>query len=238
MTIEPIERNTVRYFLYFDREDLTVQIDKPEGIEKSEFSLKQNNDGFGRYMTFADDTQITFIPRKDHKFTKLCDLYKVNKWQNSAYLIIKIDGVEFMRGRLKFEEVETDYTYFFSIKIDVNTQREIIESKKSTTINLNSTKSVDDKDITKIELTDVLTKFKEIYIDSRVEFNHDTYPYYLDCSGDYGSTNASIYINMFNKNINSGNEVTVVEDEKIFNLGHNPDLLTRFVADNDNTRVS
>lgn len=242
MNVQPIERNTVTYFLYFDKEDLTVQIDKPEGIEKSDFEIKQNQDGYGRYITFADEIDVIFTPRKNYQFSKLCQMYREKKWQNSAYFIMKIDDMEFIRARLKFNDVTTDFTYHFTIKIDNNTVQEIIESKKTTTVNLVSPKSVDDKDITPIEMVGVLTKFKKFFIDNRIELNQTEYPYYVDCSGDYGDPDAEIkamYINMFNKSLNSGEETIVVEGINTLQGVIGSELLfTRFVAASNNTSIT
>lgn len=242
MNVQPIERNTVSYFLYFENEDLTTQIDKPIGLEKAIFEIKQNQNGFGRYLTFADSIDLTFSPRAidfGFQFEKLCTLYKTRKWQNKIFLILKIDDVEIYRGRLKMNSVQTDYMYFFRCKIDVNNQREIIEAKKSESVNLLSDKSIDDKLITPIEMVDLLTKFKEFYIDSRVEFSEETYPYFLDCgSGGDNFGNIILYVNLLNKNINTGDEIIVVENVKTDTLlSFDPSLFTRFKAKADNTKI-
>lgn len=240
MSVQPIERNTVEFFLYFEKEDLTVKIDKPAGIEKADFEIKQNTDGFGRFLTFAESLELNFPPRifeHGFQFNKLCDYYRNYKWQCAIFLVMHVDGAEFYRGRFKMETVRTDYQYHFKAQIDVNNIREIVEAKKSESIDLVSAKSIDDKTITPITLVDLLTKFKKFYIDNNVEMKEMVYPYYLDVSGDYGSVNQNIYINMFNKAINVGNEVQVVEDEKIQQLGHHNGTLTRFHCANDNTQV-
>lgn len=208
MDIQPIDRNTVTYFLYFEEYNETLQIDKPEGLEKADFELKQNSNGYGRYLTFADDTDITFIPRKSHQFAKLCDLYETKKWQTSVYLILSIAGEEFMRGRLKFEDAETDYEYYFSCKMDVNTQREIIEAKKSTSVDLYSEKSVDNKDISKIQTTDVLTKYKEIYDDSSVYLDKPSFPH-TETITESQSIYDNVWVNLFTKSEATSDFVSV-----------------------------
>lgn len=236
MSVQPIERNTVTYFLYFEKEDLTLQIDKPIGLEKADFEIKQNDNGYGRYLTFADSVNIEFSPRLNHQFKKLCDTYKMYKWQTGIYFIIKVDYIELYRGRFKLNTVITDYYYNFSCKIDVNNQREIIEAKKSETIDLLSEKSLDDKPITKIDTVDVLTKFKEIFIDARVELSAKTYPFYINL-GDREYGNESISLNLFNKAINVGPEISVNESIITVALGLNKENFTYFKSSYNGTRV-
>lgn len=242
MNVQPIERNTVTYFLFFENENLTVQIDKPIGLEKAVFEIKQNQNGYGRYLTFADSVDLTFSPRKiEHgfQFEKLCSIYKMEKWQTKIFLILKIDGAEIYRGRFKMNTAETDFSYYFRCKIDVNNHREVIEAKKSESVNLLSEKSIDDKLITPILMVDLLTKFKEFFIDSRVEFSQDNYPYFLDCgSGGSNFGNIILYVNLFNENINTGDEVMVVENVKTDTvLQFDPTFFTRFKAKADGTKI-
>lgn len=240
MNVQPIERNTVTYFLYFDKEDLTIQIDKPEGIEKSDFELKQNSNGYGRYITFADEVEIIFTPRKDHQFKKLCELYRIRKWQNSAYLIIKVNDVELINARLKFSETETDYTYFFKVKIDINNQREIIEAKKSTTLDLKSNKSIDDKDITSIELMDLKTKYKEIYSDNSIYLDKPSFPY-IETITESQSYYDNIWLNIFTGSKNKSDMVKIGTGFLNFNPPDytlsNEDLYTSFKNEDQNTKI-
>ena len=210
MDIQPIEKNTLSFFLFYEKEDLMVQIDKPEGIEKADFELKQNNNGYGRYLTFADEIDVVFTPRRNQEFKKLCELYRLNKWQNSVYLIMKIKDVELIRARLKFENAQTDYLYEFRIKIDINNQREIIEAKKTTSVNLMSDKSVDEKEITPIELSDVLTRFKHIYIDQSIYLDRPDFPFIHEITGVGEDSYFHYFIlNPFNKSQNSSDFIDI-----------------------------
>lgn len=208
MSVQPIERNTIQYALYFEREDLTLPIQKPGGIEKADFEIKQNTNGYGRYLTFADSVEVQFVPRLNHQFTKLCEYYKLYKWQTSIYFIITVDSVELYRGRLKLNTVQTDYTFFYKCNIDVNNQREIIEAKKSETINLLSTQSLDNEEITPVQMEDLLTKFKDLFVDSVIELE----PYPLTIQVPDNSSEAyfdDIYLNIWNKSNNPNKDVTV-----------------------------
>ncbi len=88
MNVQPLDRNNITYFLFFEKENLTIEIEKPIGLEKAEIEIKQNSGGFGRYITFADGVELTFSPRLDHQFSKLCQNYKIHKWQNGIYFLI------------------------------------------------------------------------------------------------------------------------------------------------------
>ncbi|WP_234110120.1 hypothetical protein [Chryseobacterium sp. R2A-55] len=245
MSVQPIERNTVEFFLFFEKEDFTVKIDKPVGIEKAEFQIRQNQNGYGRHMTFADSIVLNFPPRifeNGFQFTKLCEYFRVYKWQCAIYLIMKVDGNEFYRARLLMSSVDTDFQYYFKCKVDVNTMLEIIEAKKSEVVNLVSDKSIDDKDITPINLVDLLTKFKKFYVDSRVTLSENDYPFSVDVAGDYGDPDVQRFIlcvNLFNEALNVGNEVQVLGEIKGFRtIPQVHTAFTKFVSAHNGTEVT
>jgi len=209
MNVQPLDRNNITYFLFFEKENLTIEIEKPIGLEKAEIEIKQNSGGFGRYITFADGVELTFSPRLDHQFSKLCQNYKIHKWQNGIYFLIKINDVLFYKGRMKLDSAETDYNYFFKTRIDVNGVREIIEAKKSETINLLSNKSIDNSDISEISLQDILTKYKEILVDNLITSTVQSLPTTFNApSNNY----SYIFLNLFNKAGNIDNKITIIEE--------------------------
>lgn len=217
MNVQPLDRNNVSYFLFFQKENLTLEIDKPIGLEKAEIEIKQNSDGFGRYITFADGVELSFSPRFNHQFSKLCQNYKTHKWQNEIYFLIKISNSDFYKGRMKLDSAETDYNYYFKTKIDVNGTKEIIESKKSESINLISDKSIDEKTITPIVLDDLLTKLKKYYSNTIAQTKGENFPVSVNAGDDDGSANF-VYIYPFNKGITSNDNLVIVDDYVSVNL--------------------
>lgn len=246
MNVQPLDRNNITYFLFFEKENLTIEIEKPIGLEKSEIEIKQNSDGFGRYITFADGVELTFSPRLNHQFSKLCQNYKLYKWQNRIDFLIKIDNILFYRGRMKLDSAETDYNYFFKTKIDVNSTKEIIEAKKSETINLLSNKSIDNTDISEISVQDILTKYKEILVDNLITSTVQSLPTTLNApSNNY----SYIFLNLFNKSGNIDNKITVLDElvqgqynfsnwENVFSFVKNGDAISKYTIKISNINIS
>ena len=117
MDVQPIEKNTVTYFLFFEKENLTIQIDKPDGLEKADFEIKQNSNGYGRYLAYADGLILKFNARKNHQFHKLCDVFEETKWQSSVYFMMKVNDLEVINARLNFKDAYTDFKYDFNLPV-------------------------------------------------------------------------------------------------------------------------
>jgi hypothetical protein len=205
--VQPIDKSTLTYFLIFNDLNLTQEIEIPIGLDKASFEIKQNSGGYGRYLTFADGLKIGFNPRSD-EFNILCDEYEAKRWQSSIRFEMRISGNLLMSSRLKMETVDTDYTYYFTVQIDSDSLLETINNKKSVEVNLVATETADKVSITPIYMQNVLTRYKEIYLQSNVSTD-------MEGSLSYrtGLTASTVICNIFNKtNSDPNNTVELVTD--------------------------
>jgi len=172
--IQPIDANEFKYYLKFNRTDEIFEIEKPINFEKLKPQLKQNNNGYGRYIDYGSDIEVEFIPNHNHCFEKLIKEFKNFAHFGNVTFFCKKQNIDFLTGKLIFKDAETDLNYSFKITIDLTNLHSIIKKNANKDSNVEDQKTIDNK-TTMLPILggDILTKNKNILKFSEISTNEE-----------------------------------------------------------------
>jgi len=159
----------------------TIEIAEPIGFDGASYKVKQDDKRFGRDIIIAnEDTELTFtrdyfeqiqitqiLPSGEvfnyasQGFDYLLDIFQNDGWEGKVEYIIEKDDVSFTTGIFSYY---TSIVEFDNIKVKIiqNTNREVLKRLEDTDIDAFNNKSLDGRDITPCETTNILLKAKPI----------------------------------------------------------------------------
>jgi hypothetical protein len=159
----------------------TIEIAEPIGFDGASYKVKQDDKRFGRDIIIAnEDTELTFtrdyfeqiqitqiLPNGEifnyasQGFDYLLDIFQNDGWEGKVEYIIQKDDIAFTTGIFSYY---TSIVEFDNIKVKIiqNTNREVLKRLEDTNIDAFNNKSLDDRDITPCETTDILLKAKPV----------------------------------------------------------------------------
>jgi hypothetical protein len=159
----------------------TIEIAEPIGFDGASYKVKQDDKRFGRDIIIAnEDTELTFtrdyfeqiqitqiLPSGEvfnyasQGFDYLLDIFQNDGWEGKVEYIIEKDNLTFTTGIFSYY---TSIVEFDNIKVKIiqNTNREVLKRLDDTDIDAFNNKSLDGRDITPCDTTNILLKAKPI----------------------------------------------------------------------------
>ena len=162
MTNEPLNNNTVKFYLDFTQSIGRVEIAEPIGWDGTLLTLKQDEQRLGRDVFFGE-TDFIFnigieINGLTHRYEDLIDSYKNNGFESKIFFILNIDNIDYIIGELDFATANTDLFSFIACKIIQETAQVNIKRREDVSVNVFSDKNVEDEDIIPIETSQMLLR--------------------------------------------------------------------------------
>lgn len=142
--VEPLDSGKILFRLNFqsDGADDMFVIDTPVGWEKLKITLKRG-DKFSRFVQL--DGELTFWNRPiefGHELKRLIHHHKQFADEALVYLIVVIDGVQWMKAQLDFVNCKTDRESYFTTKLIFETYKSKIDGLKDVKVSLFDNESI------------------------------------------------------------------------------------------------
>lgn len=120
--IEPLNDNTVKFFLDFRSDGAgKFEIDEPIGFDAANFVLRQEDDRYGRDISYAaGEAEIRFYKKVNqlgHQFDRLIHYRNTYGYESDVQWIVQIDGLDYVIGELDFRDTQTDQITYFQCRI-------------------------------------------------------------------------------------------------------------------------
>lgn len=160
---EPLDNGNVELFLNFINDGTgMVLIDEPIGFDAANFVLQQDDDRYGRDVSFAGgDIDLEFDEnpgRYESPLNKLLFYNKIYGFESQVEFIIRINYIDYVIGELDFQTSTTNDLSYFKCTIIQQTKQALLKRRLDIKIDLFSNEDIDGNIITPISTEPIFLK--------------------------------------------------------------------------------
>lgn len=138
------------------------KIDEPDGFDSSKFTIEQEDKRYGRDVMFAGgESNFGLNNRSNHCFDLVYKYFEVYGFEAEAEFIIRIGSIEKVYD-IDFSSMTTDQVNTIQFKAIQKSKEILLKRRSDVSVDLLSTKTLDDADILGCVPENILLKAKPI----------------------------------------------------------------------------
>lgn len=161
--IEPLNEITLKFFLDFQSDGTgIIEIDEPINFDGANFVVEQDNDRYGRDISFAaGEIELRFvrkISQLGHQFDRIIQYNKDFGYESNIQFIVQIDGSDYVIGELDFAEATTDQISYFQCKVIQEAEQVKIKRRHDVEVNVYDETGIDGNTVGPLQETSIFLR--------------------------------------------------------------------------------